>query len=440
MFDSLSDRLQDVLRDLSGKGRLSEQDVEAALRQVRLALLEADVNYKVAKAFVERIRERAVGLEVQKSLTPAQQVVKIVHQELVDLLGEHQRLELGGPPPHVLMLVGLHGAGKTTTAGKLARRLGQGPQLPLLVAADIKRPAAVEQLQQLGRQLNIPVHIPEPGDGPPEVCRKAVRLARSKGYSPVLVDTAGRRHVDEELMAELVQIKADVEPQAILLVADSMTGQDAVRLAESFQQRLDLTGLVLTKVDGDARGGAALSMRSVTGVPILFLGTGERLEALEAFHPDRLASRILGMGDVLTLIERAEQAVDQDKARAFEQKLRTATFDLEDFLSQMQEVKKLGPMSQLLGMLPGLDRLGREMPQDMPEREMKKIEAMIYSMTSAERRNPQSINASRKRRIARGSGTQVQDVNQLLSQFRQAQKLVKMLQGSGPRGLMGLVR
>ena len=427
MFESLSDKLQGVFQKLARKGKLSEADVDAGLREVRLALLEADVNYKVAKEFVARVRERAVGAEVMRSLTPAQQVVKIVNEELIHLLGEPSKISLSGSPPHVIMLVGLQGSGKTTTAAKLALQLRKQGQRPLMVAADPRRPAAVTQLEVLGKQLDIPVHSEGTKVPPPTVCANAVKQARESAYSVLLLDTGGRLHIDDELMQELEQIKARVSPREVLLVADAMTGQDAVRVAEEFHRRMGLTGLVLTKIDGDARGGAALSIRSVTGVPIKYLGVGEKTDALETFHPDRLASRILGMGDVLTLIERAEVAFDEEEALHMEQKLRTATFDLEDFLKQLQQVKQMGPLSQLLEMIPGFSQISREIPEEVTDQQLKRVEAIINSMTREERRSPRILNASRKRRIARGSGTTVQEINQLLAQFRQMQRMIKQI-------------
>ncbi len=427
MFESLSDRLQATLTRLRGKGKLTEKDVDEAMREVRLALLEADVNFKVVKGFVARVRERAVGVEVLESLTPAQQVIKIVNDELISVLGEAGKLDLGGTPPHVVMLVGLQGAGKTTAAAKLALHLRKQGQRPLLVAADVRRPAAIQQLITLGKQIDVPVHN-EQGGAPPSICANAVKRAREGGHSVVILDTAGRLHIDEQMMTELVQIRQRVSPQEVLLVADAMTGQDAVRVAEEFHHKVGLTGLVLTKVDGDARGGAALSMRSVTGVPIKFLGVGEKLDALEPFYPDRLASRILGMGDVLSLIEKAQQSIDQREAQAMEKKLRTATFDLEDFVKQLQQVKKMGPLSQLLEMIPGMSGALRQLPAEaLDERKMRRVEAIIYSMTPQERHHPEIIDGSRRRRIARGSGVSPQEVNQLLNQFRQMQKMMKTI-------------
>ncbi len=434
MFANLSEKLQGVFHKLGRKGVLTEEDVDAALREVRLALLEADVNYKVVKDFINRVRERAVGAEVTRSLTPAQQVIKIVNEELIHLLGAPVKLDLSGPPPHVIMLVGLQGSGKTTTAAKLALQLRKAGQRPLLVAADTRRPAAITQLEVLGKQLDIPVHSEPQTVSPPKICANAVRRAKESAYSVVVLDTAGRLHIDDELMRELEQVKASTRPAEVLLVADAMTGQDAVRVASEFHKRVGLTGLILTKVDGDARGGAALSMRAVTGVPIKYLGVGEKTDALEPFHPDRLASRILGMGDVLTLIEKAQETFDRDEALRMEKKLRTATFDLEDFLRQLQQVKKMGPLSQILEMLPGMGSLAKEIPQEVTDQQLKRIEAIINSMTPEERRHPEIMNASRKRRVARGSGTTVQEVNQLLSQFRQAQRMMKQLsRGRRPR-------
>lgn len=426
MFETLTEKLQGVFRNLARKGKLTEKDVDAALREVRLALLEADVNYQVAKDFVGRVRERALGVEVMKSLTPAQQVVKIVHEELTTMLGQPGRLDLSGSPPHIIMLVGLQGSGKTTTAAKLALHLRQEGERPLLVATDTRRPAAIDQLEVLGRELAIPVYG-ERGGSPVAICAQALEKARKGAYSVAILDTQGRLHIDQELMSELVEMKDRVSPDEVLLVADAMTGQDAVRLAQEFHQQVGLTGLILTKIEGDARGGAALSIRAVSGVPIKFLGTGEKSSALEAFHPDRLASRILGMGDILTLIERAEASFGEEEARRVEQKLRTATFDLEDFRQQLQQVKRMGPLSQLMEMIPGFASLSRQLPQEVSDQQMKKIEAIINSMTREERRNPRIIGGSRKRRIATGSGTTVQEVNQLLGQFRQMQKMMKQL-------------
>jgi len=425
MFEALQDRLQGVFQKLTARGKLSEGDVKSALREVRLALLEADVNYKVVKDFVARVQERAIGQEVTRSLTPGQQVIKIVHEELIATLGEGRPLNLSGPPPHVIMLVGLHGSGKTTQAAKLALRLRKEGHTPLMVAADTRRPAAITQLEVLGRQLDIPVYAERNGSAPPLICAHAVDRARELACDVAILDTGGRLHIDEELMAELAEIRERTHPCEVLLVADAMTGQDAVRTASDFHTQVGLTGLILTKMDGDARGGAAISIRSVTGVPILFIGVGEKLDALEPFYPDRLASRILGMGDVLTLIEKAEAVLDQEKAIAAGEKLLSATFTLEDFLEQMQEIRKMGPISQLLEIVPGFAQISHQISAEETDRQFKRVEAIINSMTPQERRNPRIINSSRRRRIARGSGTTIQEVNQLLKQFRQMQKMMK---------------
>ncbi len=438
MFESLTDRLQAVFRDVGKRGILREQDVDEMLREIRLALLEADVDYKVVKDFVGRVRERAVGAEVTKSLSPAQQVVKIVSEELVQTLGKPGRLELAGPAPYVIMLVGLQGSGKTTTAAKLAQHVRQQGRLPLLVAADTYRPAATKQLEVLGRQLDLPIY----GGGetsPPQICAEGVQEARRRGRDVVILDTAGRLQIDEDMMTELRAVREATSPVETLLVADAMTGQEAVSVADGFHERIGLTGLILTKVDGDARGGAAISMRSVTGVPIKFLGTGERTDALELFHPDRLASRILGMGDVLTLIERAEQAFDEEQAEQMERKIREASFDLEDFLDQLQQVKQMGPLTQLLEMIPGMRGVAQQVPAGATDDQFKHVEAIVLSMTPEERRNPRIIKGSRKKRIAAGSGTSVQEVNMLLSQFRQMQRMMKEL-GKGRGDMQRLMR
>ncbi len=436
MFESLSEKLQNVFERLGKRGVLREEDVKAVLREIRLALLEADVNYKVVKDFVARVREKAVGEEVSRALNPAQQVLKIVHEELVATLGEPGRLELKGRAPHVIMLVGLQGSGKTTTAAKLARYLRSRGHYPLMVAADVYRPAAITQLEVLGEQLKIPVYSERNGAKPPDICARGVEAARQRGADVVLLDTAGRLQIDDEMMAELEAIRDRVHPVEILLVADAMTGQEAVNIARGFHERIGLTGLILTKVDGDARGGAAISMRAVTGVPIKFLGTGEKLDGLELFHPDRMASRILGMGDVLSLIERAEQAFDEQQARKMERKLRKGEFDLEDMLEQLRQVRKMGPLHELLAMIPGMERQlrGLKLDQAATEKEMKHLEAIILSMTPQERRNPRIINGSRRRRIAAGSGTTVQQVNQLLAQYRQMKKLIRRMNRGKMRG------
>ncbi|MEA3334478.1 MAG: signal recognition particle protein [Chloroflexota bacterium] len=433
MFESLSDKLQNIFDGLSSRGRLSEADVDRAMREVRLALLEADVNFKVVKDFVDRVKQRAIGAEVMKSLTPAQQVVKIVHEELVETLGESSRLDLSGTTPHVIMLVGLQGSGKTTTAAKLARSLRKSGQRPLLVAADTYRPAAIHQLEVLGKQLDIPVHSEGDQVPPPVICENAVRRARDAAYTVVILDTAGRLQIDDLMMQELEEIRDRTRPQEVLLVADSMTGQQAVNVAKSFHEKIGLTGLILTKVDGDARGGAAISMRQVTNVPIKFLATGEKTDALEVFHPDRLANRILGMGDVLTLIERAQETMDHETSASAARRMMKGEFDLDDFLEQMAQVKKMGPLSQIMDMLPGFGRISQDVSAEVTDQQMGQIEAIISSMTREERRRPEIINASRKRRIARGSGTNVQEINELLSQFKQIKRMMKQFGGGGKR-------
>jgi signal recognition particle subunit SRP54 len=441
MFESLSDRIQETFKKLAGKGRLSEEDVKAGLRDVRLALLEADVNYRVVKDFTDRVAERAIGEGVVRSLTPAQMVIKIVNEELISLLGEPARLDLSGKPPAVFMLVGLQGSGKTTMAAKLAVHLRKSGQRPLLVAADTYRPAAILQLETLGRSIDVPVHSEGDKVAPPRICRNGVDRATREGYTVVILDTAGRLQIDDAMMGELESIKQLVAPREILLVVDSMTGQEAVSVADAFNKRIGVTGLLLTKVDGDARGGAALSARAVTGVPIKFMGSGEKPGDLEPFYPDRLASRILGMGDVLTLIERAEATFDEKQAADLERKMRTSSFTLEDFIEQLKAVKSMGPIGDLLGMIPGLSQIAKDLPSDATERGIKTTEAIIYSMTREERRSPKLINASRKRRIARGSGTSVQEVNNLLRQFEGMQQMMKQLQsGRGMRGLMPRLR
>jgi signal recognition particle subunit SRP54 len=434
MFQSLSDRLQDVFDQLGRKGKLTEADVSTAMREVRMALLEADVNLQVAKDFINRVKERAIGAEVQKSLRPSQQVIKIVHEELIETLGEPGRLNLSGPTPRVIMLVGLQGSGKTTTAAKLALTLRQEGRRPFLVAGDTYRPAAVDQLVTLAKQLNVPFHQEGTSAPPPDICVRGVQAAKAADATVVILDTAGRLQIDDDMMAELEAIRDRTQPAEILLVADSMTGQEAVRIADGFNQRVGLSGLILTKVDGDARGGAAISMRAVTGVPIKYLTTGEKISAdtLEEFHADRLASRILGMGDMLTLIERAEEAFDEEEAERLQRKLLKNQFTLEDFLKQLQQVKRLGSIGQILDMLPGMGRLRQQMNIDNEEaqNQLKKVEAIIYSMTPQERRNPKLLNANRKRRIAAGSGTSVQEINALLHQFREMQRMMKMI-GAG---------
>ena len=425
MFASLTEKLQEVFKKLKNKGKLTEEDVNAALKEVRVALLEADVNFKVVKDFIGRIRERAVGQEVMANLNPAHQVIKIVREELTTLMGgQDARLNLATKPPTVIMVVGLQGSGKTTTAAKLSLFLKKQGRRPLLVAADVYRPAAIKQLQVLGEQAQVPV-FSQDGD-PVAIAVDAVSEAGRKGYDTVIIDTAGRLHINEELMTELERIKVAVKPHEILLVVDAMTGQDAVRVAETFHQRLGLDGIVLTKLDGDTRGGAALSIRAVTGCPIKFAGVGEKIEMLEPFHPDRMADRILGMGDLLTLIEKAKDTLDAQQVAAMQKKLKSADFNLEDFLTQLRQFKKMGPLEHVLSMLPGfggMKKLREELQFD--ERELVWAEAIINSMTPEERRRPEIIDGSRRRRIARGCGLTVQDVNRLLKQFEQTKKLIR---------------
>jgi signal recognition particle subunit SRP54 len=444
MFESLSARLQGVVDRLRGKARITEADLDLALRDIRLALLEADVNFRVVKDFVARVREQALGSEVLTGLHPGQAIVKAVHDELVSVLGgERSALRLDGRPA-VLMLVGLQGSGKTTTAAKLAVRLRREHRKPLLVAADVYRPAAVDQLVQLGDQTGIEVHSRPVGTPALEVARSGLELARQRGHDVVLLDTAGRLHVDEPMMDELVRISGALTPAETLLVVDAMTGQEAVKVAEAFHQRLPLTGLVLTKMDGDARGGAALSIRSVTGLPITYIGTGERVDGLEPFHPDRLAQRILGMGDILSLVERVQETVDRDEAERVAQRMMEARFTLEDMRAQLAQVKKMGPIGQLLGMVPGAGQLAGAAQQAVDDGQLRRIEAIIDSMTPAERRRPEIIKASRRRRIAAGSGTSTADVNRVLKQFAEMQRLMRQFgggrlprPGSGVRGLLG---
>jgi signal recognition particle subunit SRP54 len=442
MFDNLTEKFDSVFKKLRGHGRLNEENIQEALREVRLVLLEADVNFRVVKDFVSSVRERAVGQDVLKSLTPAQQVIKIVRDELGRLMGEdnENRLDLASRPPVPIMLCGLQGAGKTTTCGKLALKLRKEKRNPLLVPADIYRPAAIEQLKTVGRQLGIAVFDSLPGQDPVRICEEARRYAELNGYDTLILDTAGRLHVDEELMQELVRIKASLAPREVLFVADAMTGQDAVNVARSFDEKLDISGVILTKLDGDARGGAALSIRAVTGKPIKLVGMGEKMDALETFHPDRMAQRILGMGDVLSLIEKAEAVIDRDQAAALEQRLRKEGFTLETFRDQLQSIKKMGSMESLLKMIPGAGKALKEAKgMQLPDKELKKIEAIINSMTSGERQNHRILNGSRRLRIARGSGTTVQDVNQLVKRFTEAQKMMKKMQQLGPKGLKGLM-
>ncbi len=435
MFETLTNRLEDIFTQLGRRGKLRERDVDVALREVRRALLEADVHYSVARDFIDRIRERAIGHEVSRALNPGQQVIKIVHQELIATLGQAEKLNLGGPRPRTVLLVGLQGSGKTTTAAKMARLLRSQGERVLLVAADPYRPAAVDQLQALGKQLDVPVHT-EAGVAPPRLSENAVDFARKGGFGVVIIDTAGRSQLDQALMDEIQAIDGRVDPVEILLVVDSMIGQEAVNIATGFRDAVPLTGLVLTKMDGDARGGAAISIRSVSGVPIKLLGTGEALDGIELFDPDRVASRILGMGDVIGLIERAEAALDQETAEQQAAKLMSGDFTLEDFAEQLRTIRKLGPIGQLLDMMPGqLGQAARQVDPGQAEGQLKMTEAIINSMTLQERRRPKLLNASRRRRIARGSGTKVQDVNRLLKQYRQMSSMMKRFRKSGMRGL-----
>ena len=433
-FEGLSDRLESAFSRLKSKGSLTESDVKEAMREVRLALLEADVSYKVAKDFTAAVTERAIGAEVMKSLTPAQMVIKIVNEELTELMGGTQtRLTIAQHPPTIVMMCGLQGSGKTTHCAKIAKRLKGEGHRPLLVACDVYRPAAIKQLQVVGGQIDVPVF--EMGqENPVNIAKEAVKLAKDKGYDYVFLDTAGRLHVDTELMEELQNIKAEVHPHEILLVVDAMTGQDAVNVASSFNESVGLDGLVLTKLDGDTRGGAALSARAITGKPIKFVGTGEKLDDLDVFHPDRMASRILGMGDMLSLIEKAEQQFDEKQAIEMERKLRKNKFDLNDLLSNLQQVRKLGSMQDIIGMLPGVGNKVKDI--DVDEKQFDRIQALIQSMTPKERENPDIINPSRKRRIAAGSGQRVEDVNRLLSQYKQMQKMFKQLNGKKSRKQM----
>lgn len=435
MFENLTGRLEEIFKQLRRRGKLSEKDVDAALREVRLALLEADVNYAVVKEFIGRVRERAVGAEVSKALNPAQQVIKIVHEELIATLGQAERLNLVGDKPRTMMLVGLQGSGKTTAAAKLARLLRSQGERVMLVAADPYRPAAVKQLQTLGERLDVPVYA-EDGVKPPQLAQRAREKAAQGGYTVVILDTAGRSQLDQELMNELGAIREKVKPVETLLVVDAMIGQESVNVAKGFREVIPLTGLILTKMDGDARGGAAISIRSVTGVPIKFLGTGEGVEALEVYDPSRLASRILGMGDVIGLIEKAEAALDEETAKKQAERLMTGEFTLEDFAQQLKQLRKMGPLGQIMEMLPGgMGQLARQISPQEAEKQFKITEAIINSMTPQERRRPDILNASRRRRIARGSGTDVQDVNRLIKQFRETQRLFKTFKKSGMRGL-----
>jgi signal recognition particle subunit SRP54 len=436
MFESLSDKLDAVFKKLKGHGKLTPKNIEAGLKEVRMALLEADVHYSVVKNFIADVKARSLGQDVLASLTPGQQVIKIVNEELTALMGSRQEnLNLSGPTPVSVMLVGLQGSGKTTTAGKLAIFLRRHGKKPYLVPADVYRPAAIDQLQKLGDQLDVPVFPSSTDMDPVGICRQAQTAAHQVGCDTLLLDTAGRLHIDEKLMDELSRIKTAVKPADILLVADAMTGQDAVNIAKSFDETLDIGGVVLTKMDGDARGGAALSIKSITGKPIKFIGVGEKLSELEPFHPDRMASSILGMGDVLTLIEKAQEAIDQKKAAELEKKLRKSQFTLEDFRDQMIQIRKMGSMSDLIKMIPGMGKLKQLKNLEVDEKEFVRIEAIINSMTPRERQQYTIINGSRRRRIAQGSGTRVQDVNQLLKNYTQLLKMLKKINKGGMRGL-----
>jgi signal recognition particle subunit SRP54 len=435
MFESLSDRLDAVFKRLKGHGKLSEKNIEEGLREVRMALLEADVHYKVVKQFISDVKERALGQEVLASLTPGQQVIKIVNEQLTDLMGaRHQELDLSGPRPVSIMLVGLQGSGKTTCAGKLSLFLRKKGHHPFLVPADVYRPAAIDQLKKLAEQLNVPVYPSTVEMDPVDICRDARTAAQQKGCDVLLLDTAGRLHVDETLMEELRRIRDAVKPSEVLLVADAMTGQDAVNIAGSFDRALDIGGVVLTKMDGDARGGAAISIKSITGKPIKFVGVGEKSSDLEPFHPERMSSRILGMGDILTMIEKAQEAVDEKTARELERKLRKNLFTLEDFRDQMVQIRKMGPLNDLLGMIPGIGKAKQLKNLEVDEKEFARIEAMINSMTPQERQNHLVINGSRRKRIANGSGTNVQDVNKLLKNYTQLLKVMKKMNKGGMRG------
>ena len=432
MFETLTEKLNRALNNLRGRGRLTEENIAEALKEVRLALLEADVNYKIVKKLIEDIRQRAVGVEVLESLTPGQQVIKIVNEELTHLMGEsRQELHLTGKSPFTVMLVGLQGSGKTTTAAKLAHHLRTRGRNPYLVPADIYRPAAIEQLEKLGSQIDVPVYQQGSNLKPEDICVDALSKAAGAGADVLIIDTAGRLHIDDVLMEELARIKERIDPTEILLVADAMTGQDAVNMAQEFNQLLDISGVILTKMEGDARGGAALSIKAVTGKPIKFIGVGEKLDAIEPFFPDRMASRILGMGDMLSLIEKAQDEFDQKEAAKLEKKLKKREFDLEDFQAQLKQMKKLGSLEQIIGMLPGMGQLKQLKKFKPNEKELVKIEAIINSMTKAERRNYKIINGSRRKRIARGSGTRTQDVNRLLKNFVQTKKLMESFASKG---------
>ncbi|MGN8645025.1 signal recognition particle protein [Gracilibacillus sp. HCP3S3_G5_1] len=446
-FEGLADRLQSTIQKIKGKGKVTEQDVKEMTREVRLALLEADVNFKVVKDFIKKVKERAVGQEVMESLTPGQQVIKVVKEELTALMGgDESKIAVADKPPTVIMMVGLQGAGKTTTTGKLANLLRKKyNRKPLLVAADVYRPAAIDQLETLGKQLNMPVYSEGTDANPVDIANKAMDYAKEEHLDYVIIDTAGRLHVDNELMDELIQIKQNVNPNEVFLVVDSMTGQDAVNVAESFNEQLDISGVVLTKLDGDTRGGAALSIKAVTEKPIKFAGMGEKLDQLEVFHPERMASRILGMGDVLSLIEKAQENVDEKRAKELEEKMRSASFTFDDFLEQMGQVKNMGPLDELIEMIPGANKMKGLKNVDFDEKQISHVEAIIQSMTAKERQDPSVINASRRKRIARGSGRSVSEVNRLLKQFEEMKKMMKQMtnmqqgkkgkKGKKPKGL-----
>ncbi len=439
VFQNLAEKLQATFKKLRGKGKLTEKDVQAALKEVKLALLEADVNYKVVKDFVGKVQERAVGSTVMESLTPGQQVIKIVNDELTQLMGgSKSELEFAAKPPTILMLVGLQGAGKTTSVGKLGKFLQKQGKQPLLVAGDIYRPAAIKQLQILGERLAIPVFTMGDQKNPIDIAKAALSYATSNNHDLVILDTAGRLHIDQKMMDELKGIKAKINPDQILLVVDSMTGQDAVNVAQNFNQTLGIDGVILTKLDGDARGGAALSIKAVTGKPIKFVGMGEKMDALEAFHPDRMSSRILGMGDVLSLIEKAEANMDLQKALSLEEKLRQNEFTLEDFIDQMEQVRNMGPLDQILGMIPGIAGANQLKNLQVDEKQLDHIAAIINSMTPQERRSPEIINGSRRKRIARGSGTSIQEINRLLKQFKQTKKMMKQFSDMSNGKMKGL--
>ncbi|ADC48133.1 signal recognition particle [Alkalihalophilus pseudofirmus OF4] len=428
-FEGLAERLQDTLTKIRGKGKVSEQDVKDMMREVRLALLEADVNFKVVKQFIASVKEKALGQEVMKSLTPGQMVIKVVNEELTALMGgEQSKIAVANKPPTVVMMVGLQGAGKTTTTAKLANHLRKKQnRTPMLVAADIYRPAAIKQLETLGKQLNMPVFSLGDQVSPVEIAKQAIAKAKEDHHDYVLIDTAGRLHIDEELMGELQEVKEIAKPDEILLVVDAMTGQDAVNVAESFNEQLDVTGVVLTKLDGDTRGGAAISVKAVTNTPIKFAGMGEKIDQLEPFYPDRMASRILGMGDMLTLIEKAQSNVDEEKARELEKKMRTMDFTFDDFLEQLDQVKSMGPLDEILNMMPGMNKAKGLKDLKVDDKQLVRVEAIVRSMTKAEKQDPSLMNASRRRRIAKGSGTTIQDVNRLLKQFEDMKKMMKQM-------------